>query len=104
MQRVELVLDRLGRAGRAGIQVQDSLVDIMQDASMSNFVWAQNGQAAAAGNQTFGLATGYGGGFGAKAAIAPPSSGADNPHETIGAGNTVDGAHRGMARPAEAQL
>lgn len=104
MQRVELVLDRLGRAGGQGLQVQDSLVEIMQDASMSNFVWAQHGQAAAAGNQTFGLAGGYGGGFGAKTAIAPPSSGANNAHDTIAAGNTIDGAHRGMVRPAEAHL
>lgn len=105
MERVELVLDRLGRAG---IQVQDSLVDIMQDASMSNYVWAQHNGPSAPGNQTFGLAGGYGGGIGAKFATAPPGSGVENAHDAIAAGNsaenTVDGAHHGMARPAEAHL
>lgn len=103
MQRVELVLDRLGRAG---IQGQESIVDIMQAGSMSNYAWPQHGHTAQ-GNQTFGIAGGYGArGIGAKAAIAPPSSGADNAHDCIAAGNiTADNTVDGYAvRPAEAHL
>lgn len=100
MQRVELVLDRLGRAG---IRRQESIVDIMQDASMSNYVWPQPNAPAAPGSKTYGIHGGYGG----KAALAPPSSGAED-LDAIAAcnvtDNTIDGARRGMGHPAEAHL
>lgn len=100
MQRIELVFDRLGRAG---VQVQESIVDIMHDASMSNYAWPQYNTSAAPGNQTFGLAGGYGGGMGAKAAIAPPSSVPEDAHDAIAAGNyttenTIDGLPHGRGR------
>jgi hypothetical protein len=105
VQRVELVLDRMGRAG---IQPQESIVDILHDASMSNFAWTNHNAPAAAGKHLFGLAGGYGSGIGAKHAIAPPNSGAEVDQYAIAAGNmggdnTVDGS-RGMICPAEAHL
>jgi hypothetical protein len=105
MQRVELVLDRMGRAG---IQPQESIVEILHDASMSNYAWPNHNGPAAAGKHTFGLAGGYGSGIGAKQAIAPPGSGAEDTEYAIAAGNmggdnAVDGA-RGMVRPAQAHL
>jgi hypothetical protein len=102
MQRVSLVLDRLSRGG---LEQMNSVVEIMHDASMSNFVWPQNNGPAAPENQTFGLPRGYAGAVGAKAALAPPSSGADDLYDSIAAGNmnTVDGANQ-MVHPAEARL
>jgi hypothetical protein len=84
MQRVELFMDRLGRAG---VPMQDGIVDIMNDASMSNYAMSH------------GLTPGTGYGvpgypLAAKVAAAPPGSLAtDDTLEAIGAGandNTVD--------------